>query len=113
MIQGHTWQEVALVVAGLLGGLVLLGLAVRETLFMLSLWRASAESHGRRNGLWRALFVLDVTIVAACTWLLMVFVARQIFGPQGWVPPIQIVVTGLLLLGPTIVGVQLRRLRDD
>lgn len=99
--------------AGLLGGLVLLGLAVRETLFMLHLWRVSAESHGRRNGLWRALFVGDLTIVAACAWLLATFAIRQVYGPQGWVPPVQIVVVGLLLLGPSIVGFQLRRLRDD
>lgn len=113
MILDHSWEEVALAGAGLLVVLVLLGLTIRESLFMLSLWRASAEAQGRRNGLWRALFVLDATIVAACTWLLLVFVVRQLFGPQGWVPPVQLVVTGILLLGPTIVGVQLRRLRDD
>lgn len=123
----HPIGEVVLAGAGLLVGLILLALAIYETRFVLHLWRASgqplhpednerwnsAEKGGRRNDLWRALFVRNAMIVACCSWLLAIFVIRFLWGPQDWAPPVNIVVTILLLLGPTIVGVQLRHLRDD
>jgi amino acid transporter len=80
---------------------LIVALNARVAVYFVDLYhRSQTESHPDRSWLLRALVVLTLTVIAACSWFLVSIAVNTLLGTQAWLRPLNIVVIIAVLTVP-------------